>query len=320
MKVVIASDKFKGSLSSEQVAAAIEEGILAAMPDCEIDKLHVADGGDGTAASIVESTGGVWINVKSEDPLGRPVDARFGAVESRTAVIDVATASGIALLRPDEYDPLNATTKGTGILIREAIDRGFRNFNIGVGGSATNDAGTGLLSALGYRFLDVRGNELEPCGRSLSRIAEIDDSQRMPELKECSFTVMCDVDAAFYGPKGAAWLFGPQVLSIYTREKDVIESGMEILAITTVPYFLCGIMDLFPGALRGMGHSAVPMILSVIGTVGTRILWIFGFFPHHKSLYFLFISYPASWIITIVMQVICFYFVRKTVRRELMRG
>ena len=205
MKVVIASDKFKGSLSSEQVAAAIEEGILAAMPDCEIDKLHVADGGDGTAASIVESTGGVWINVKSEDPLGRPVDARFGAVESRTAVIDVATASGIALLRPDEYDPLNATTKGTGILIREAIDRGFRNFNIGVGGSATNDAGTGLLSALGYRFLDARGNELEPCGRSLSRIAEIDDSQRMPELKECSFTVMCDVDAAFYGPKGAAW-------------------------------------------------------------------------------------------------------------------
>lgn len=117
-----------------------------------------------------------------------------------------------------------------------------------------------------------------------------------------------------------AWLFGPQVLSIYTREKDVIESGMEILAITTVPYFLCGIMDLFPGALRGMGHSAVPMILSVIGTVGTRILWIFGFFPHRKSLYFLFISYPASWIITIVMQVICFYFVRKTVRRELMRG
>ena len=229
MKVVIASDKFKGSLSSEQVAAAIEEGILAAMPDCEIDKLHVADGGDGTAASIVESTGGVWINVKSEDPLGRPVDARFGAVESRTAVIDVATASGIALLRPDEYDPLNATTKGTGILIREAIDRGFRNFNIGVGGSATNDAGTGLLSALGYRFLDVRGNELEPCGRSLSRIAEIDDSQRMPELKECSFTVMCDVDAAFYGPKGAAWLFGPQK-GVTNKILEALDDGMRTFA------------------------------------------------------------------------------------------
>ena len=119
---------------------------------------------------------------------------------------------------------------------------------------------------------------------------------------------------------GGSYILGRQILGIYTNQSEVIECGMEILSISTIPYFLCGIMDLFPGALRGMGHSAVPMILSVIGTVGTRILWIFGFFPHHRSLYFLFISYPASWIITIVMQVICFYFVRKTVRRELMRG
>lgn len=113
-----------------------------------------------------------------------------------------------------------------------------------------------------------------------------------------------------------AWFFGPQVLGIYTQDAQVIQSGMEILSITTVTYFLCGIMDLFPGALRGMGHSAVPMILSVIGTVGTRIVWIFGCFPHHRSLYFLFISYPGSWIITIVMQVICFYFVRKKVHQN----
>ena len=113
-----------------------------------------------------------------------------------------------------------------------------------------------------------------------------------------------------------AWIFGEQVLGIYTQEAQVIQSGMEILSITTVTYFLCGIMDLFPGALRGMGHSTVPMILSVIGTVGTRIVWIFGYFPHHRSLHFLFISYPGSWIITIVMQVICFYFVRKKVHRN----
>ena len=260
MKVVIASDKFKGSLSSEQVAAAIEEGILAAMPDCEIDKLHVADGGDGTAASIVESTGGVWINVKSEDPLGRPVDARFGAVESRTAVIDVATASGIALLRPDEYDPLNATTKGTGILIREAIDRGFRNFNIGVGGSATNDAGTGLLSALGYRFLDARGNELEPCGRSLSRIAEIDDSQRMPELKECSFTVMCDVDAAFYGPKGAAWLFGPQK-GATNKILEALDDGMRTFAAVVKKKYGKSMQNQsYAGAAGGIGGALWAML------------------------------------------------------------
>ncbi len=110
---------------------------------------------------------------------------------------------------------------------------------------------------------------------------------------------------------GGAYLFGAHIMRIYTQDPEVIACGLEILAITTVPYFLCGIMDLFPGALRGMGYSAVPMILSVIGTVGTRIFWIFAAFPQHRSLYFLFISYPGSWAATIVMQVICFYFVRK---------
>ena len=108
-----------------------------------------------------------------------------------------------------------------------------------------------------------------------------------------------------------AYFGGSPILSIYTEDPEVIKAGLEILSITTVPYFLCGIMDLFPGALRGMGSSTVPMILSVIGTVGTRILWIFGIFPSHRSLYILFISYPGSWIITIIMQVICYYFVRK---------
>ena len=112
-----------------------------------------------------------------------------------------------------------------------------------------------------------------------------------------------------------AYFFGNQILQIYTEEPEVIRCGVEILSITTVPYFLCGIMDLFPGALRGMGYSTVPMILSIIGTVGTRILWIFVFFPQHRSLYFLFISYPGSWAATIVMQVICFLLVRKHVRQ-----
>ena len=112
-----------------------------------------------------------------------------------------------------------------------------------------------------------------------------------------------------------AYFSGSEILKIYTADPEVIRCGLEILSYTTVPYFLCGIMDLFPGALRGMGHSGVPMILSVIGTVGTRIVWIFGIFPHHRSLAVLFISYPASWMLTIIMQVICFYFVRKKVHR-----
>ncbi len=110
--------------------------------------------------------------------------------------------------------------------------------------------------------------------------------------------------------------FGPEILQIYTEDAEVIACGMEILAYTTITYFLCGWMDLFPGALRGMGYSAVPMVLSVIGTVGTRVVWIFGIFPYHRSLAILFISYPASWIITIILQVVCFYFVRRRVHRR----
>lgn len=115
----------------------------------------------------------------------------------------------------------------------------------------------------------------------------------------------------------SAYVFGSRILTIYTSDADVIQCGLEILSITTVPYFLCGIMDLFPGALRGMGRSSVPMILSVIGTVGTRILWIYVFFPSHRSLHFLFISYPGSWIITIVLQAVCYYFVRRQCKRQM---
>ena len=116
-----------------------------------------------------------------------------------------------------------------------------------------------------------------------------------------------------------AYIFGDKVLMIYTNSEDVIKCGVEILSITTVPYFCCGIMDLLPGALRGMGYSGVPMILSIIGTVGTRIVWIFGLFPAHRSLSFLFISYPVSWILTILMQAVCFCFVRKHVHQSMNR-
>ena len=128
-------------------------------------------------------------------------------------------------------------------------------------------------------------------------------------LLECM--LLSVVSALILG--SSAYLFGPEILQIYTTDPAVIACGMEIMLYTTVTYFLCGLMDLFPGALRGMGHSAVPMILSVIGTVGTRIVWIYGIFPQHRSLKILFISYPASWIITIVMQVVCYYFVRHSV-------
>lgn len=116
---------------------------------------------------------------------------------------------------------------------------------------------------------------------------------------------------------GGSYLFGPELLKIYTSDPKVIQCGMEILLYTTVTYFMCGLMDLFPGALRGMGYSAIPMLLSIIGTVGTRIVWIFMIFPRHRSLDVLFISYPASWLITIILQVICYFFVRKRIHNPL---
>lgn len=173
---------------------------------------------------------------------------------------------------------------------------------------ATAMAGyTAANNLLGFLYVSVN-SITQACMSFTSQNFSVGKYKRMDRvLMDC--LILSVSVAAVLGC--SAYFFGAQILTIYTKEPDVIACGLEILSITTVPYFLCSIMDLFPGALRGMGYSSVPMILSVIGTVGMRILWIFVFFPLHRSLYFLFISYPASWLATIVMQVICYYFVRK---------
>lgn len=210
MKVVIAPDKFKGSLSSQEVANAIEEGILQAMPDCSIQKLYVADGGDGTAEALTASLRGEWIELQTIDPIGRPIVGKYGIINQDTAIIDVATASGISQLKQNEYAPLTTNTIGTGRIIADALKRGLRHIMIGVGGSATTDAGTGILHELGYRFFDAEGKEVNPGGIGLSSISRIDDSQRIPEIDGCDFTILCDVDVNYYGPNGAAYLFARQ--------------------------------------------------------------------------------------------------------------
>ncbi len=210
MKVVVASDKFKGSLSSREAADAIASGILSVLPDCDIVKLAVADGGDGTADALVTSLGGFCVEKIVAGPLFQSISARYGVVNGDTAVLDVASASGLALLSKQEMNPLKTTSLGTGELIRDAIGRGYRKFMLGLGGSATNDAGMGILCALGYRFLDDGGNELKPCGASLAKVRVADASAAMPELRECEFVLLCDVSAAFYGKEGAAYVFAPQ--------------------------------------------------------------------------------------------------------------
>lgn len=174
-------------------------------------------------------------------------------------------------------------------------------------GSTAMAGYTAANNILGFLYVSIN-SVTQACMSFTSQNFGVGKYKRMDRvLIDC---MILSVGAALVLGCGA-YFFGAEILQIYTEEADVIQCGVEILSITTVPYFLCGIMDLFPGALRGMGYSAVPMVLSIIGTVGMRVLWIFVFFPQHRSLYFLFISYPASWIATIVMQVVCYYFVRK---------
>lgn len=174
-------------------------------------------------------------------------------------------------------------------------------------GSTAMAGYTAANNILGFLYVSIN-SVTQACMSFTSQNFGVGKYKRMDRvLIDC---MILSVGAALVLGCGA-YFFGAEILQIYTEEADVIQCGVEILSITTVPYFLCGIMDLFPGALRGMGYSAVPMVLSIIGTVGMRVLWIFAFFLQHRSLYFLFISYPASWIATIVMQVVCYYFVRK---------
>ena len=174
-------------------------------------------------------------------------------------------------------------------------------------GSTAMAGYTAANNILGFLYVSVNA-VTQACMSFTSQNYSVGKQKRMDRvLLDC--VILSAGAAAVLGV--GAYVFGTQLLGIYTSDKEVIRCGLEILSITTVPYFLCGIMDLIPGALRGMGHSAVPMVLSVIGTVGTRVLWIYVFFPHHRSLYFLFISYPGSWIATIIMQAVCFWFVRK---------
>lgn len=210
-KIIVASDSFKGSLSSLDVAEAASKAINEVYPRCEVVKVDVADGGEGTMDALRRTLGGEKIWVEVSDPLGRPIQASYVILEDGvTAVLEMAVASGLPLLAPDERNPLKTSTYGTGQLIADALNNGCRKFLVGIGGSATNDAGMGMLQALGYRFSDAQGNILHGCGESLEGVASIDVSSVNPALSEAQFIVACDVEAPLYGPTGAAYVFAPQ--------------------------------------------------------------------------------------------------------------
>ncbi|BCL76859.1 glycerate kinase [Jeongeupia sp. HS-3] len=211
MKIVIAPDSYKESLSALDVAINIEAGMREIWPDADYVKLPVADGGEGTVAAMVDATGGKIVNVGVTGPLGECVNAFYGlSGDGQTAIIEMAAASGLALVPPSLRNPLQTTSYGTGELIRAALDAGARRFIIGIGGSATNDGGAGMVQALGARLLDQTGRELGFGGGPLARLALIDVAGLDARLKDCQIEVACDVDNPLTGPKGASHVFGPQ--------------------------------------------------------------------------------------------------------------
>ncbi len=211
MRVVIAPDKFKGSLTALEAAEAIARGLSRVDPSAEIDRVPMADGGEGTVAALVAATGGSYRTVTVTGPLDDPVVASFGLLgDGRTAVLEMASASGLWLVPPALRDPLRATTRGTGQLLLAALEAGARRVIVGIGGSATNDGGAGLGQALGFRLLDTHGRELEPGGGELDRLARIERTDQVAVLGSATIAVACDVTNPLCGPRGASAVYGPQ--------------------------------------------------------------------------------------------------------------
>ena len=256
--IIIASDSFKGSLTSAEVADAAEKGIRRVFPQCNVIKADVADGGEGTVKAIVKAAGGHLHTVVVSDPLGRPVNATYGVTEQegiKTAIIEMSAASGLLHLLPEERNPRITSTYGTGEIILNALKRGCRRFLIGIGGSATNDAGTGMLSALGVKFFDDLGRVLKGSGDDLGQIARIDMSSLIPEAQVSEFIIACDVDTPFCGPEGATYVFAPQKGATLPMI-EALDKGMFSFAKVIADKFKIDIVPINgAGAAGGLGGA-----------------------------------------------------------------
>jgi len=209
MNIVIAIDSFKGSLSSLEAAHAAEEGILRAHPEAHVTIFPLADGGEGTVDALILGLGAKRIRAEVSGPLGTPVYAEYG-IKNDLAVMEMAAAAGLPLVPVEKRDGISASTYGVGEMIAHALKKGCRRFVMGIGGSATTDGGMGMLQALGYSFRDAEGNEVGRGARALSSVASVSDENVLPELREASFRIACDVNNPLCGPRGAAFIYGPQ--------------------------------------------------------------------------------------------------------------
>ncbi len=275
--MVIAPDKFKGSVTALEAAAAMARGVARAAPEASIDQVPMADGGEGTTQALVAATGGSIREAQVTGPMGEPVIACFGLLgDGRTAVLEMAAASGLVLVPAEKRNPLVTTTRGTGELLLAAVAAGATRVVIGIGGSATNDGGAGLGQAIGFRLLDDQGRDLDPGGGKLDRLDRIDRSGRRRELAGVEIAVACDVTNTLCGPQGASAVYGPQK-GADARMVEILDQNLAHFAAVVERDLGVAIRDLpGSGAAGGLGGGLVafaggklePGIALIIDAVG----------------------------------------------------
>ena len=278
LRILLAFDKFKGSLTSREVAEAFSLGIRDVMPDAEIETLAIADGGDGILETLVESLGGQYHRAVVQGPRNAPLEARWGTIDARgTAVIEMAEAAGLRLLAPDERSPLHTTTRGVGELIRSALDVGCRRMIIGLGGSATNDGGMGILEALGVVFYDARDQRLSASGEAMCRVRRVDTRGLDPRLEGVEIIIASDVDNPLFGKRGAAAVYAPQK-GASDEEVELLDRGLRdyheaVMRAVGVDY------SQYPGAgaAGGVGYGLMALLGAEIRSGVELVMELVGF-------------------------------------------
>lgn len=256
VKVLICPDKFKGSLTAREACDAVGEGLTKTHRDIELKLVPLADGGDGTCGLLTEWQGGKTVKVEVSGPLFTPKTARYGISEDEsTAFIEMAEASGLTLLSPSERNPLLTTTLGTGELIADALSRGVKNIILGIGGSATNDAGIGMASALGFDFVGADGEVLPPTGENLIHLRHVRTTRVHPGLRDVKVTALCDVTNPLYGPEGAAYVYGPQK-GADKAAVELLDAGLRNFRRVVHKYMRTTVDFAGAGAAGGLGAGA----------------------------------------------------------------
>ena len=276
-KIVLAFDSFKGSVSALEISSELTQTIREEWPDCEVCSFPIADGGEGTVQAIERSLPVVKYCCSVHGPLMEKVDASYVVTEDGTVILEMASANGLPLVPEGLRNPMETTTLGTGELIVDAINRGCRKFVVGLGGSATNDAGIGVMHALGVRFFDKAGRELEPKGKNLEYIVHVDQSRLHPDLSSCQFVLACDVTNPFYGPDGAAFVFAPQK-GANTQQVEALDKGLRSYATCLKKEIGCDVACIpGAGAAGGMGGGLLAFLNAELKSGIDIILDLMGF-------------------------------------------